>query len=236
MENRSFRVKIPDSCRLSKALYRSNNRDCSLRAHLFIGYRLILIPWYGHWFHMQTVLSSDSPAGKIHPSGISANTRRAAAKKQIYKTVPDSNWSERPDPFQDWPGTIFCAHISICVFSNKQWPEGEITLFLDSNLKQFENSMKTVQKARRLKSSPSIFFKELVNVLFHQWLSHSLRQSLSFFSSYNVTYRSFCIIQHDIIFCLIELYLCNKQGQTVHMLQLFWIYIPLARLYIYIFI
>ena len=27
-----------------------------------------------------------------------------------------------------------------------------------------------------------------------------------------------------------------KQGQTVHMLQLFWIYIPLARLYIYIFI
>ena len=28
----------------------------------------------------------------------------------------------------------------------------------------------------------------------------------------------------------------EKQGQTVHMLQLFWIYIPLARLYIYIFI
>ena len=28
----------------------------------------------------------------------------------------------------------------------------------------------------------------------------------------------------------------RKQGQTVHMLQLFWIYIPLARLYIYIFI
>ena len=30
--------------------------------------------------------------------------------------------------------------------------------------------------------------------------------------------------------------LLNKQGQTVHMLQLFWIFIPLARLYIYIFI
>ena len=27
-----------------------------------------------------------------------------------------------------------------------------------------------------------------------------------------------------------------KQGQTVHMLQLFEIYIPVARLYIYIFI
>ena len=27
-----------------------------------------------------------------------------------------------------------------------------------------------------------------------------------------------------------------KQGQTVHMLQLFWIYILLARLYIYIYI
>ena len=27
-----------------------------------------------------------------------------------------------------------------------------------------------------------------------------------------------------------------EQGQTVHMLQLFWIYIPLARLYIYIYI
>ena len=30
--------------------------------------------------------------------------------------------------------------------------------------------------------------------------------------------------------------LSNKQGQTVHMLQLFWIYIPLAHLYIYIYI
>ena len=107
---------------------------------------------------MQTVLLSDSPAGKIHRSGISANTRRAAAKKQIYKTVPDSNWSERPDPFQNWPGTNFCVLTFICVFSNKQWPEGEITWFLDSNLKQFENSMKTVQKARRLKSSPPILF------------------------------------------------------------------------------
>ena len=58
-----------------------------------------------------------------------------------------------------------------------------------------------------------------------------------------IIFQYFCIkdlfMSYIVDFPLIIFWLSvfvKKQGQTVHMLQLFWIYIPLARLYIYIFI
>ena len=63
MESRSFRIKISDLCLLSnksKALYRSNNRDCSLHAHPFKSYNLICnnlicIYYKNSWVYLPTL-------------------------------------------------------------------------------------------------------------------------------------------------------------------------------------
>ena len=64
----------------------------------------------------------------------------------------------------------------------------------------------------------------------------SLTQLSSFARKFVIDYQK-CVIAIDIAVLISNVvYLYKKQGQTVHMLKLFWIYIPLARLYIYIFI
>ena len=52
-ENRSFRRKKKNTicdCYRSNQIHRSRNRDCSWRAHLFLSYHLISVPWSGSGF------------------------------------------------------------------------------------------------------------------------------------------------------------------------------------------
>ena len=133
MENRSFRVKIPDLCRLSnysKALYRSNNRDCSLRAHLFLSYHLIQVSCSQHtfqgaifkawWYQFRVADPGDfipdptfqknpypDPTVKKNP-GPYATIYWKQDQTLLWKPDPDPTVKKKPDPDpQPWISHAF---------------------------------------------------------------------------------------------------------------------------------